>query len=127
MKLPFTPKFSGAINADYSWILGDGMDANIGGSLRHVSKQRAGFDADYRATYGEQRVIDGYNVVDLTAGIDFGQFNLSVYANNLLDSRGRTSATGTDVFGGFPLYPDGAIGTGIIRPRTFGVSLGAEF
>jgi len=31
------------------------------------------------------------------------------------------------VFGPFPLFPDGAIGTGIIRPRTFGVTLGFDY
>ena len=60
------------------------------------------------------------------AGVDFGQFDLELYVKNLNDSSGRTSTTGTDVFGGFPLYPAGAIGTGVIRPRTVGLSLRAE-
>ena len=45
---------------------------------------------------------------------------------NLNDSRGRTSTTGTGVFGGLPLFPGGAIGTGVLRPRTFGLSMTAE-
>jgi hypothetical protein len=28
---------------------------------------------------------------------------------------------------GFPLFPAGAIGTGIIRPRTIGLSLGFHY
>jgi hypothetical protein len=50
-------------------------------------------------------------VIDFAAGVDFGQFDLELYVKNLNDSSGRTSTTGTDVFGGFPLYPAGAIGT----------------
>ncbi len=74
----------------------------------------------------EQRTIPDYAVVDLSAGIDFGQFDLELYVKNLNNSAGRTSTTGTTVFGGFPLYPDDAIGTGVIRPRTVGLALRAE-
>jgi len=54
------------------------------------------------------------------------------YVKNLGNSHGVTSTTGLTVFGpspdtGFPLFPDGAIGTGIIRPRTFGVTLGFDY
>ena len=125
-QLPFTPKFSAAFNADYGWTLSNDVDAHVGGSLRHVSEQSASFDADYRATFGRQREIDGYDVVDLYAGVEFGRVSLEAYVRNLFDSAGRTSTTGTDVFGGFPLYPDGAIGTGVLRPRTFGLSIAAE-
>ena len=125
-RLPFTPKFSGAVIADYEWMVSDSVEAHIGGSLRHVSSQSASFDATYRAANGRQREIPSYDVIDLSAGLDFGRFTLEAFVNNLGNSRGRTSTTGTDVFGGFPLFPGGAIGTGILRPRTFGAALGVE-
>jgi hypothetical protein len=46
---------------------------------------------------------------------------------NLGNSHGITSTTATTVFGPSPIFPDGAIGTGIIRPRTVGLSLGVNF
>jgi outer membrane receptor protein involved in Fe transport len=125
-RLPFTPEFSAAANATYSWPVANNAEAYVGASLRHVSEQSGGFDSAYRAEFGRQREIDGYQVLDLNAGIDFGRVSLDVYAKNLGDSTGRTSTTGTDVFGGFPLYPNGAIGTGVIRPRTFGLAVGVE-
>jgi iron complex outermembrane recepter protein len=125
-KLPFTPRFSAAFNADYTFPLTDEADAHIGGSLRHVTSQSGGFDEDFRLANGRQRRISGYDVVDLSAGLDFGRFNIEAYVQNLANSRGRTSTTGTAVFGGFPLFPGGAIGTGVLRPRTFGISVGAE-
>jgi outer membrane receptor protein involved in Fe transport len=125
-RLPFTPEFAASLNASYGWTLSDGIEASFGGSLRHVSEQSAGFDAAYRAANGRQRQVDAYDVIDLTAGIDFGRFSIDAYVRNLGDSRGRTSTTGTSVFGGFPLFPGGAIGTGVLRPRTFGLSLTAE-
>lgn len=125
-RLPFTPKFSASLLADYSWEMAGGAQANVGASLRHMSSQSTGFDAAYVAANGTQRMIEDYQVVDLNAGVDFGQFSVTAFVRNLNNSTGRTSTTGTDVFGGFPLYPGGAIGTGVIRPRTVGVTLGVE-
>ncbi|WP_309662430.1 TonB-dependent receptor [Sphingomonas sp.] len=124
-KLPFTPKFSLGLNGDYIWPLSGSVTGHVGASLRHLSGQSGGFDAGYRATFGHQRRIRAYNVVDLGAGVDFGKISLDAYVKNLGNSAGRTSTTGTVVFGAFPIYPNGAIGTGVIRPRTIGLSLTA--
>jgi iron complex outermembrane receptor protein len=126
-KLPFTPKFAAALNADYQARLGANMTGHIGGSLRHISGQTANYDSDFVATFGRQRHIRAYDVIDLNAGVDFGHFDIQAYVKNLGNSHGVTSTTGTTVFGGFPLFPDGAIGTGIIRPRTVGVTLGFDY
>ena len=62
-------------------------------------------------------------MVDLRAGIDFGQFSIEAYAKNLTDAEGKTSATYTEPAS----FPNGAAGTGIIRPRTIGITLGVGF
>jgi outer membrane receptor protein involved in Fe transport len=62
-------------------------------------------------------------VLDFNAGIDFGRFDLEAYVKNVGNSRGVTSLAGTVT----PAYPGGAIGTGIIRPRTIGLSLGFNY
>ena len=126
-RLPFTPKFSGAVNADYSWRMGANTTAHFGGSVRHLSGQSANFDPDFVATFDRQRHIRSYDVVDLNAGIDFGRFDVQAFVRNLGNSHGVTSTTGTTVFGPFPLFPDGAIGTGIIRPRTIGLTVGFKY
>ncbi|WP_315761765.1 TonB-dependent receptor [Sphingomonas sp. Y38-1Y] len=125
-RLPFTPEFSFGVNSDYEWALGGDMRASIGGSLRSVSGQVGSFDVPYLSTFGRFARIPAYEVVDLRAGIDFGRFELQAYVRNLGNARGITSVlaqTGSGVFN----YPGGAIGTGIIRPRTFGLSLTAGF
>ena len=124
-QLPFTPKFSAGLNGDYSWPLSDTIGATVGASLRHVSSQTAGYDPDFVEATGHQRKIDGYQVIDLRAGLDFGKFAIDAYVRNLGNSAGRTSTNGTTVFGPFPLNPDGAMNTGVIRPRTIGLSLTA--
>lgn len=122
-QLPFTPKLSVSGNADYHWQMGPGMRAHVGGSLRHLSGQTGPYDNAFVTAHGRQRHIPAYNVVDLNAGVDFGRFDLETYVKNLGNSRGITSVVGTTT----PLFPGGAIGTGIIRPRTIGLSLGFNY
>jgi len=124
-QLPFTPKISLGFNGDYSWSF-DGKEAYVGASLRVVGKQSGAFDADYRAANGHQRKLESYEVIDLRAGISFGQVDLEAYVKNLTDADGKTSTSAVTA-NGLPIYPDGAIGTGVIRPRVIGVSLTAGF
>jgi iron complex outermembrane receptor protein len=126
-QLPFSPKFAGALNADYQWHVGGSAMAHFGGSVRHLSGQTAGYDPIFDATHGHQRHVDSYDVVDLNAGVDFGHFDIQAFVKNLGNSHGITSTTGTKVFGAFDIYPGGAIGTGIITPRTVGVSVGFHY
>jgi outer membrane receptor protein involved in Fe transport len=124
-QLPFTPKISLGFNGDYSWSI-DGKEAYVGASLRVMGKQTAAYDADYQADNGKQRQVASYEVVDLRAGISFGQVDLEAYVKNLTDADGKTSTSAVTA-SGFPIYPGGAIGTGVIRPRTIGISLTAGF
>ncbi|UZK65373.1 TonB-dependent receptor [Sphingomonas sp. M1-B02] len=121
--LPFTPEFNWNANADYSWNVGGETEAFVGASLRSLSKQRANFDAGFGAAYGLDRpTVPAYEVIDLRAGLDFGRFTVDIFAKNLANARGVTDvSTG----GGLPVAPNGAITTGIVRPRTFGITLGA--
>ena len=124
-RLPFTPKFSWSVNADYNFKIGGEAEAFIGGSLRNLSKQRANFDAGFTALFGlDRRTIPAYDVVDLRAGIDLGRFSIEAYAKNVGNTRGITSvSTG----GGLPVAPNGALAAGILRPRTIGITVGAGF
>jgi outer membrane receptor protein involved in Fe transport len=126
-QLPFTPKFATALNADYQWSVGSNALAHFGGSWRHVSGQTASYDAVFRQTFGHQRHVDSYEVIDLNAGVDFGRFDVQAFVKNLGNSHGVTSTTGTTLFGAFPIFPGGAIGTGIITPRTVGLSVGFDY
>jgi outer membrane receptor protein involved in Fe transport len=121
-KLPFTPEFSFNINGDYDWRVGRDTTAFIGGSLRSLSQQTANYDAAYQAATGHQRMVEGYEVLDLRAGIDFKRFTLEAYVRNLNNADGKTSI-GSLTANGLDVNPNGAIETGVIRPRTIGVSI----
>lgn len=125
-QLPFTPELSLGFNADYRWQVSDKAEAFIGGSVRHLSDQSGGYDTVFRTANGRQRKIDSYEVVDVRAGVDFGRFSVEAYAKNLTDSDGNVS-TGALTANGFNVLPNGALGVGVIRPRTVGVAVTAAF
>jgi len=119
--LPFTPEWSASLNANYEWSVGAQAMAYIGASLRHLSDQTAGYDSAYRAAHGRQRIVESYDVFDLQTGVDFGRWTLELYGKNLTDADGKTS---TGAVGTVPL---GAMPTGVIRPRTYGLTVGFNF
>ena len=119
--LPYTPKYSVGANADYEWELGGETKAYVGASIRSLSKQPAAYDFAFRSANGRQRYLPSYEVMDLRAGVDFGAYSVELYAKNLTDSEGKTSL---EAPGNIPL---GAAGTAVIRPRTVGVTLTADF
>jgi len=123
-RLPFTPRVAASVNGDYSWDLSGGVSAFFGGSLRSLSEQSGPFDVAYRTVFGRRSIVPAYEVVDLRAGIDFGRFTAEIYAKNLGDADGKLSVTALGVY---PPGPDGSptVATGLIRPRTVGLSLTA--
>ncbi|HKQ13920.1 MAG TPA: TonB-dependent receptor [Steroidobacteraceae bacterium] len=119
--LPFTPEWSASLNANYEWSVGAQAMAYIGGSLRHLSDQTASYDLAYRTAHGRQRRIESYDVFDLQTGVDFGRWTIELYGKNLTDEDGKTST------GAIGSIPQGALPTGVIRPRTYGLTLGFNF
>lgn len=124
--LPFTPKVTVSVNGDYNWRLGGDTTAFIGGSIRSLSKQSGPFDTLYRTTFGQRSTLPSYEVVDLRAGVDLGRFSLEIYAKNVTDADGKLSVTALGIY---PPTTTGTqtVGTGVIRPRTIGLSLTAGF
>ena len=125
-RLPFTPPLSVSANADYAWAVGGDAKAFLGASARYLSRQNADFDATFRTANGRQRRVPAYTVVDLRAGVDFKHFGIEAFVRNVTDSHGRTS-TGVLTASGLPVSPNGALETGVIRPRTIGLSLSVAY
>jgi outer membrane receptor protein involved in Fe transport len=126
-RLPFTPKYAVSVNADYQWDLGGDVIASLGGSIRSLSSQSGGYDPAYLATYGHFPKVRAYEVIDLRAGLAFGNYAINAYVNNLGNSGGITATQALLGVAGQPRNANGAIGTGVVRPRTIGVNLTAGF
>jgi iron complex outermembrane receptor protein len=128
--LPYIPDIAANLSVDYEWAIGGESTAYVGANLHLVSDQPAGFDQDFRADHNGNRLeLDGYETVDLRAGVDFDRFTVSAFVRNLTNSDGLVNA------GGYPYQIPADVGGNnavqllatSIRPRTIGFIVGARF
>lgn len=118
-RLPFTARFSGAINVDQSWDIEDNR-ASVGVSLTYVGNRLAAFPISSAVP---RMPLPDYTSVDLRAGIrNSSGWGANLFARNLLDSRGWTTGqlrTRGNAGGGYRAY--------VIQPRTIGLNISKEF
>ncbi|MGH8186359.1 MAG: TonB-dependent receptor, partial [Steroidobacteraceae bacterium] len=79
-------------------------------------------DFGIRNDDGSQREIPSYEAFDLRAGLMGDRWSLELFVKNVADELGRTS-----MFGNVGTFPNDAIASGVIRPRTIGLSLSTRF
>lgn len=120
-RLPYAPELSANFSADYEWAIGNSVTAYIGGNVRLISDQFTNFDDNYRTAFGRRLSIDGFATADLRAGVQFETFNLALYAKNVTNTLGLTSAEG------YLARPGTSMEAAPIRPRTIGFTVGASF
>jgi outer membrane receptor protein involved in Fe transport len=123
--LPWIPKFSFGLNADYEWKIASDVTAFVGGTWAYVGKQRDNF-----VLFDEtpQRRIPDYATIDLRGGVEFDRFTVEAYIKNLTNAEGITGlAVLNSQITGNNILPDDAIRAALSRPRTIGVSLSAGF
>lgn len=118
-QLPVTPRFKGALNARYTFELGEG-EAYWQASLSHASKRRVDMRGAETALLGH---LDGYTLVDLSAGWRRESWSVDVFLKNAFDERAQMSrfAQCAALTCGNEPY------TVIAQPRTFGVRVSREF
>lgn len=118
-QLPVTPRFKGALNARYTFDLGSG-EAYWQASLSHAGKRRVDMRAAETALLG---YLDGYTLVDLSAGWRKDNWSLDVFLKNAFDTRAQMSrfAQCAALTCGYEPY------TVIAQPRTLGVRVSREF
>jgi iron complex outermembrane receptor protein len=115
-RLPYSAPVSGSLNADYGLPLAGDARLFVGASVRFTGRRRS----DYNAAVG-QTSLPSYTSVDLRGGVDWKTYRVEAYVKNLGDERGILS------LGGIGSTPNGAVQAGLIRPRTFGLSLSASY
>ncbi|MDB5675238.1 MAG: TonB-dependent receptor [Sphingomonas bacterium] len=127
-QLPYSPVWNANVSADYEWSVGPNARAYIGGNIHLIADQAAGFSTAYRTAYARRLTIDGYQTIDLRAGVNFDRFSLGIYVKNLTNEYALSNVS-------YPFtvpVPIGGTNTAIaravsIRPRTIGATLGFNF
>lgn len=116
-RLPNVPRFSAAINSDYTIPASGDLKPTVGGTLRFVSDRTASYSGSSSLQYR----LPSYETVDLRAGVQVGIVALQVFAHNIFDVRGQLSASTSLSSRGGPAR------VAILQPRTIGVSASARF
>ena len=113
--LPDSARFTTSLQATYNFKLTE-FPAYAGMGYRYIGERNAS------AKSGNQSyVLPGYSLVDLQAGVHINQFNVSLFARNLLDKRAQMSATTSFL----PLGGNALVA--VAQPRTVGVLVNMAF
>ncbi|HWF01392.1 MAG TPA: TonB-dependent receptor, partial [Caulobacteraceae bacterium] len=87
-ELPFVPKLTGAITADYSWPVMSGWMADVGGSVNYIGSRMSGFVGNGTTINGYGVPVPSFTTVNLNAGLTHGPVTVMLYARNLSNSHG---------------------------------------
>lgn len=117
-RIPFVPKFSAGIGAQYNWALTD----TLSGMVRVDGNTVGGSYSDFRPTGTFTRKIDSYQLVNMRAGVEGPdqKWGAYLFVTNLFDSTAITRATSSAI----------AVGRTLVNsatPRTIGVNLRTKF
>lgn len=122
VQMPFAPKWQYSASFDYEWQMGD-VKPFIGATVNYRSKtatiiggERPLTTVGFSTSGTTPFVIDSYTLVDLRAGVEFGdgQLRVSVFGKNVFDKFYSTNIFST--FETITRYPG--------MPAMYGVSVG---
>lgn len=117
--LSYVPEWAFGLDADYAWsVMGDST-AFIGGNLSYTGERPASFGE--RDGNGAIVELDAFTTVNFRAGIDTGRWTFEIYGQNMTNEKGFNSISSDGT------APNGLYGMGLIRPRSIGLSVGANF
>ena len=113
--LPYVPEWSLALSADYEWTVKGSSRAYVGGTFGYTGERTVQFDS--RLADGSIRQAPSFVTLDLRTGVHLGRWSVELYGKNLTNERGVTS------IGDPGFLPNDAVGLGLNRPRTIGLSV----
>ena len=111
-RLPYVADVTSTIGFDYETALSDDWDGFVAGSWTYTGERVSDFPFKIE--------LPSFSTFDAQIGVRSGRYSVELFGKNLSDERGITNFV--------PLGATGGVGTlGIIRPRTIGIRLAADF
>ncbi|WP_417317726.1 TonB-dependent receptor [Emcibacter sp.] len=114
-RAPYVPEFSLNATLEYVHQLSDEMDGFVWLNYQHVGHRQT----EFNRAYADYRDMDAYNLANIRVGVTWDNMEVSLFADNLFDSRGVVRSLRRA-----PFDPDGAIR---VQPRTIGLTAKTEF
>jgi len=114
-RLPYTPRWSARLGADYRFDLGNEWQGLAGASYQYVGTRFGDFAASTSAA--PRFTLPSYEVVDLRVGVEHADWAVTLYVKNAGDSLVQT--------GVFPLGAVQQVAVG--QPRSIGITVSKNF
>jgi len=118
--LPLSAKWSGALFANYVFPLAGTWDGFVGGTTHADSARNISYP-NGAAAQNPNFELQPYLLADIRGGIENDRYTVTLFIDNVSNSRAELSALSTD-----ELVANVAE-VSIARPRTFGMRLNAKF
>lgn len=116
--LPYVPRWSNTLNADYQWSAFGDYRAFVGGTWVFTGTRYNDFSS---VPTGDPHVkLPSYDTLGLHTGLKNGRYTLELYGKNLTDSRGIAFYSGGNGYNNTGM-------ASLITPRTIGLRLAADF
>ena len=121
--LPYAPKLSSSLDADYTWHAFGDYSASAGATWSYIGSRSDDFAAT-ATLVGDAVVFEpnpradlgGYNTLNLRVGLQNERWTFQLYCKNLADTRGLTFYTNTGT-------PNSGGAIVIQQPRTIGATI----
>lgn len=120
--LPWTPKWSASIDADYRFDPMSGFTPYVGGSFRYVGERPSdfiGLASQTGAVTQRQYFMPYYTTLDARVGIEWGDWAVEAYGKNLFETRGFTAFAPSGISAASGLAATAAV----TAPREIGIVL----
>jgi outer membrane receptor protein involved in Fe transport len=120
-RLPISPRFSGAIGANYTFLRNNTLIGDFNLADRYIGARNAGYPGSAIAPLYQ---LASYNIVDMTLSVRWKNgWEVGSYLKNAFDKSGEVSATtNTNVF-----VPSAPVPVTLTQPRTVGITLAKSF
>jgi iron complex outermembrane recepter protein len=119
-RLPASPQVTFAGYGDYRIPLSKDYTASVGATVRYQGDQISGFSQD---PLNIPTRVPGYTTVDLRSSLTWSRYTLRASISNVADRNGYTGYLTGKIFTE-QATPSEAF---LIRPRTFTITIGADF
>ncbi len=123
-RLPYIPRWSGTVTAEYTRAVPANWRAFAGGGVRYVADRLSAPDGETIAAKPVGYSVGSYSVIDLHFGASHRGLTIALFAKNLTDKRAYlTPAVYANNIVSSPLD----IKAPILQPRTIGISVDVTF
>ena len=120
-ELPDTPQFSANVAADYDFPITAELDGFAGVDYQYEGERQIDFIA-HKPPGFVTPIMPGYSMVDLRAGLNRGNYSIEAYVKNIGNAYGMMQLVSQVRNGYGP-----PLAASVIAPRTFGLSITAQF